>query len=89
MPTRPNDQAFPTPAVYADGPDNRMCEPGEPGLTIREEFAKAIMAGLAANGTILTPDDGPSYVYTAKLAAGAVRWADALIAALNAEPAKE
>lgn len=83
MPTRPNDQAFPLPSVYAAEAGAYEAERGNAGLTIREEFAKAIMAGFAGAPDCLRPDDGCSDVYLGTLARGAVRWADALIAALN------
>ncbi len=75
---RPNMPAFPTIIYYDEKPIGVT-----PGLTVREYMAAQILAGFAAD-----PGTGPApgadmNKYRAIVAGTAVRWADALIAALN------
>ena len=83
MATRPDDQAFPCPSVYAETDNFRQVESGNHGLSIREEFAKTIMAGFAAADSAELPDDEDGEADTVETARMAVSWADALIDALN------
>lgn len=75
MATHPNQQAFPS-GCYED--ERHVSHNDVPGLTKREEFAKAAMMGMHAGGRIFSNE-------VAKLA---VQEADALIAELNKEVKK-
>lgn len=74
MSARPNDPAYPVTDYTGDYPIT------EPGLTKREYFAVLLMQAHAASpgGDCMTAADAAMF---------AVVWADALIAALNEEPA--
>jgi hypothetical protein len=86
--TRPDDQAFPTPPVYIESDNSYLAESGRYGLTIREEFAKAIYAAILSAPDSMRPADGAHEQTLRKTAREAVRCADYLIDALN-EPRKE
>lgn len=69
-------RAFPTPSVYDNG---IMVECGEVGLSKRELFAALAMTGaLSRSGVWRDPD--------LNMIDNAVKYADALIAALNGKP---
>ena len=74
MSANPHESAFPFSAGTAYEP---QC-----GLTKREYFAAMAMQGQMANAEILVRYG----LYAADIASAAVAQADALIAALNAEP---
>lgn len=67
----PEDKAFP---MCITDPESGNIEHMQSGLTIRAEFASRIMAGFGVR---------PSDASRRELAEQAVKWADALIDALN------
>lgn len=72
----PNDQAFPLNMLNDDGTRFFSCA----GLTKREYFAGLAMQGIVASC------NSRGVLMDTEIAPFAVKWADALIAALNAEP---
>lgn len=86
--TDPNKPAFACPGYeYQEEEGGRIqlaCDAAK-GLSIREYAAIKIMAGFAADPTNSEVDEGvTAEQLIEELAYGAVKWADALIRALNA-----
>lgn len=85
---RGNQQAFPTPPVYSAG-EAILQDTAEFGMSIRTYAAVQIMAGVVGNGswnqTALEMAGVPEHEAMAVAGRLAVAYADALIAALNAE----
>jgi hypothetical protein len=82
--TNPNDSLFPSVSALLDSAGRPVVNSGgsqvtvnHPGLTKRELFAALAMQGC------ITPTAATTF---AQIAADAVAYADALIAALNARP---
>lgn len=83
--TNPNDQAFPIPAGPWVPSEGGVVHHEDPGMTKREEIAKAALSGLLAAGRAI--NIGEKSGSTPEIfAAFAVEAADALIAELNKEP---
>lgn len=86
---QPNANQAAYPRAYQEhvGKDGKMevitC--GAPGLTKREAFAKAAMLGLLSNDEEWS-SQGTTEPITKRLAARAVEYADALLAALERKP---
>ena len=80
MPTKPNQDAYPT--VRIEG-HNQVSRIYYPGMTKRERFAEAAMIGLLAS-----IGEAPTRATMEAIGTDAVGLADQLIAALN-EPQKE